>query len=507
MLYRRGLRASILGYPLSWPRCALIVAGVVAAILLIRGQGDFVASDPLWYADIANNLATNPSRVFAAKEVHPFVMRLGLTGPLALIYMLFGVSTVSSNMPAVLAALVIICIVYAAAPTTRAKLLGLIVSVFALPLLRSGTILNVDLPCAALLAASIYCLSRRHESPQRWACCAVGAWFAAFLVKETAIWAAPIWVYVGIVDVRAYGLRRLLRTYLPALLLGLALSGAYLYLCAAIWNDPLARFRGIDELTNEHAWRLQGQPAEAWMARLTWQPAVLLAKMFGIGLAVLIFGHWFVRGRERIWLVSAWFFVLLYWFGSSSLSAYSPLPISERMALPIAPPLLVALAVTIDGAFNRLRRRWVPVVLLCAVVAPGCARAVRMLHRAQPETTAFAIVREHVLQDANTRYVLVCAEPRCTSIASFHFKFEIPSNLRVVFAGDQNAFLIDPTQRVMALVNRARAHGARHTDPASDFTRVIDHAGFMPMYCAKSVCLYDAGDGARLREILATNKS
>src|SRR4051794_3540882 len=94
------------------PGVALIAALVVFTVVTVLGQADFVASDPLWYADIAHNLSRDPAGVFAAHENHPFVMRIGLTFPLALIYRLFGVSTLTTNLPALLSALGIIVVIY-----------------------------------------------------------------------------------------------------------------------------------------------------------------------------------------------------------------------------------------------------------------------------------------------------------------------------------------------------------------------------------------------------------
>lgn len=234
-----------------------------------------------------------------------------------------------------------------------------------------------------------------------WLCAAVLTLFAAFLVKETAIWAAPIGVYAVVCDVRADGWKQVARVYAPVAGLGVCLLIAYLAWCAHVWDDPLARFRGIDALTHEHAWTLEGHSTRAWIARLTWQPLLLLGSMFFVGLAALVAGHWLVDGRERIWLVSAWIFVLLYWFGSASLSSYSPLPLSERMALPILPPLLVTVAITLD----RIQSSALRVALVCSLVAPGLLQVSRNMRRMQPETEAFAVLRREVAQHASTRFV------------------------------------------------------------------------------------------------------
>ncbi len=133
---------------MRYPGFALLFACVIATLLFVVGQGDFVASDPLWYADVANALSRNPREVFATHENHPFVMRIGLTIPLALLYRLFGVSTHVTNLPCLLSVLTILLVVFVAfvaAPTPRAKLFALLFGVFSTPLILHATVLNVDL--------------------------------------------------------------------------------------------------------------------------------------------------------------------------------------------------------------------------------------------------------------------------------------------------------------------------------------------------------------------------
>src|ERR1044072_5857532 len=98
------------------PRISLAAVALLLIVFSIVGQGDMPASDPIWYGNIAHD----PAAVFAGTETHPFVMRIGLTMPLALFYQLFGVSPWTTNLPCLLAALGIVAVVYAAAPTPRA---------------------------------------------------------------------------------------------------------------------------------------------------------------------------------------------------------------------------------------------------------------------------------------------------------------------------------------------------------------------------------------------------
>ena len=479
------------------PWIALVLALVAMCALFAVGQPDFVASDPLWYSAVAHQMSVAPASVFAAHDLHPFIMRVGLTGPLALIYALFGVSSSTTNLPALLAALAILGVIYAAMPTPRAKLVGLAVGVCSVPLLQNAMILNVDLPCAALMALTVLWLGYR-DRPRgaRWLAGAAAAWLAAFLVKEVAIWCAPVWIYAVVCDARALGRRALIRRYLPAVVTGAILGAAYLAFCAALWGDAFARAHGITALTDEHAWSLRGHAAREWLARLIWQPPLLFAKLLLATLLPALAAPWLVRGKDRLWLVAAATFAACYWFGSSSFSEYVPLPISPRMTMPLVPPVLVIAALALDRIIDR--KRWVAIVLGVAIALPALRIAFGLVTRPRPEAAAFAELRRET-----GNLVLVCGEPRCTAIASWYFGFTPPPTLAVVHANDFAAAPLPTGVRVRALVNRVRAPGAHRTDPKTDRTADIAALQLPVLAGNKNVTLYDAGDGLALWRALA----
>jgi len=489
------------------PWIALLLALVAMCALFAVGQPDFVASDPLWYAEIAHNMSAAPASVFASHDLHPFVMRVGLTGPLALIYALFGVSSSTTNLPSLLAALAILGVIYAAMPTPRAKLVGLAVGVCSIPLLQNAMILNVDLPCAALMAVTVLWLGFRDRPRGAWWLAgAAAAWLAAFLVKEVAIWCAPVWIYAVVCDVRAVDRsshdpanphrgRALLRRYLPAVVTGAVLGAAYLAFCAALWGDAFARAHGITALTDEHAWSLRGHAAREWLARMIWQPPILFAKLFLATLLAALAAPWLVRGKDRLWLVAAATFAACYWFGSSSFSEYVPLPISPRMTTPLLPPVLVIAALAIDQLVDR--KRWVAIVLGVAIALPALRIAFGLVTRPHPEAAAFAELRR---EPGNL--VLVCGEPRCIAIATWYYGFELPPTLTVVHANDFAAAPLPAGAHVRALVNRVRAPGAHRTDPKSDRTADIAALHLPVLAGNKNVTLYDAGDGTALQRAL-----
>jgi hypothetical protein len=467
----------------------ILVLGLVAATaIFVVGQRDFIPADPLWYASLARSLSVDPASVFAGHDTHPFVMRIGLTMPLALLYRVFGISTFVSNIPTLVADLGIVTVVYAAAATPRAKLIGVALCILCVPLVHESNMLNADLPSAALMGASILALSRRDRPRgSSWLVVAIATWMAAFLVKESAVWCAPVWIYAFVVDVRALGARRVARTFAPSVSVGVALAAGYLALCAALWGDPLARFQGIQTAVGQvHAVATYGGAWTVSVARLTWQVPHLLVNMYGVMLVPVVIGPWFVRGRDRIWWVAVATMVLFYWFGSSTTSAYMPLPLSQRLLAPAMPFVLVTATLACDAVLDRpWRWRFAIVVVLFAVLAVPWQSVLRAsLRHGRPETAAFAVFHDEVFADPSRRMVFVCSEPHCVALAGFYFGFAPPPNLTIEDATD---FAHAP--RPTGAVVRAFVHG-----PAA----VIDALGLPAVVSGPEVRLYDAGDGTRL---------
>ncbi len=495
---------------LSWigrqPWTALVVALVLETALIVASQGDFVPADPLWYADLGNQIATDPGAAFAAPLNHPFHMRVGLTVPLALFYRMFGVTTLVTNLPCLLAALGVLLVAYAAAPTPRAKRLALLFGLACPALLRETYLLNVDLPCAALMACSILFLSRSDRRRGAWWLVgAVAVWMAAFLVKETAIWCIPIWIYAIVRDLRAVGLREVGRRFAPALGVGVALAIGYLGLCVRVWGDPWARFAGIQELTGGHNWSLEGAPWAVWARRLTSQPALLFARMFQVLLVPVVLAPWLVRGRDLIWWVATATMVLLFWFGSTSFSSFSPLPTIARMVVPALPALIVLAALAGDRAIEHLQgSRWLtPIVLafLVALLVPAALAIRSTVLRPRPETVAFAKIRG-LLAIPGHPVVLVCGDLRCPAITSFNFGFSPPANLTVVFAPDFPRASIPSGAKIVAMVNLSRGAGSEWATPTTYDVQQIVALDLPTIMSSRDVRLYDAGDGKRLRTAL-----
>jgi hypothetical protein len=488
------------------PWLVLVAAMGLEIAVYLAVQGDFTASDPLAYAVIAHDISEHPARSFAAPSNHPFEMRIGLTVPLALLYRMVGVSTPVTNLPCLAAWLLILWVVYAAAPTPRAKLLALGYVVTCRQLVAHAIALNVDLPCAALMAWSVLALQRRDRRRGAWwVVAAVVAWFAAFLVKETALWGAPVWLYAIAADLRAAGWRATGRRYVGGLAVGVAMTLGYLGLCAVVWRDPMARFAGIEALSREHSWSLSGRPTREWIERLLWGPPKLLYVMFRLTLAPALLGLVFARGRERLWVVATMSMLLLYWFGSSSASPYSPLPLSSRMMLPVLPGLLVLAALGSDALLDRLSPRWRAVfwvVWFAALVLPAAVSTIAKIRRPRIEAPAYAALAADLAELPAARHlVLVCGDRGREALSRYSFAFAPPANLTIVFAGDFARGPRPVSAEVRAMIRTGRAAFPapdREYDRDAELEAQATALALPALITRRDVTIYDAGDGAAL---------
>jgi hypothetical protein len=409
-------------------RGLLAIAVVVQVAVFVLVPRDSPTDDPLAYAENAHAIATDAPGYFTQARTHPFAMRLGLTVPLAAIYRTVGAGPLSTHVLSLFASIAILAAVHAAAPTVRAKCCGIGFAACSLVVATRGAMLDVDLLCGAVIAWMLVMLGRRDRSVW-WTVGAVVAWFYAFLVKETALWFAPVWLYVVAVDLRARGWRASARAYAGPVAVGVALAAAYLAVCAAVWHDPLARFTGIDQLAGQHRWTAAGYSTADWVERLTWGPPWLLVITFGAPVVVAAAGVRRIATQHHLWLVATAGFLLMFWFGSASSRAYEPLPLAARMLVPALPGVLVLAALASDTL--PWRRGWVAIAVL-AVVLPYGRAIIRSAGRQRHDAAFYDDLRAQVAGAPARRFVIVCGNARCVSVSTFHFGFTPPPNVEIV---------------------------------------------------------------------------
>jgi hypothetical protein len=193
--------------------------------------------------------------------------------------------------------------------------------------------------------------------------------------------------------------------------------------------------------------------------------------------------------------------VLRYWFGSTNLAVYMPLPPHRRMLLPVLPGLILVAALATDAALDRIRGLWPRLALaLGFAILLGYPHVVSLRKSVladRPESAAYARLRAEVASTGD-RVVLVCGDIRCPLYARFYFGFEPPANLTVVMASEFAAAPLPGRARVRLLAHIMRSGGS-----GKELARRAEALGLHPIAWHPEVQLYDAGDGARLHDALA----
>jgi len=431
----------------AWLKVLPLVLGAACLVWFwLHFPHNYRISDPWQYARHAYLVATGTYfKTLTVPDV--FGQRLGVFVPVALVYVLLGVTPHSTALVPLLAGLATLLVVWQALPNAAA-LPGVVWTVTCVPLLRGTIELYPDLIATAFMMISTLMLARRLEAPNRHstqllrAGVGVACWFAAMLAKESAYWVLPLWAGAALVDaVRRRG-PTLKWFHAPAILFGLLLTAAYLGFCSHFFGDALSRVHSVDALTGQHVWSIRkpGQLA----ARLGSGPARFFWREYGLLLVAAVPGLFVLPAKLWIWSFYTVLSVLCYWFGSTSLSSYQPLPLIWRMSLPCAPGFCI-----VAGYFcywiSSLARRWlgprwafVPLAATSAlavlVMAPPVAEELRA-GRVFPDLEAMAIVEREVKSHPAVRYLLVSAESRTNDYVSQCLGFAPPANATLVYAG------------------------------------------------------------------------
>lgn len=488
----------------------ILVLLVYVAFWFVYPQ-EFIASDPGAYSSRAFTIIQNFS--FGNGDV--FDQRLGVTIPVALFYSTLGVNILTTNLWPLLAALLVIVTVWLALPDNKSKIVGALLCLTSIPLFQSSIALYPDIIAAAFMASSSLILFNRDKFTQSGKAgllapfAAVSLLFIAFLAKESAYWVLPLWAVALSADLKAKnGL--LHGFHLPAILAGIFLGGIYLVFCKVIWGDPLARFHSIQALTGQHLWSWDKAPAGALLNRLTTAPASLFRDQYGIlTLLSAIIGLSIAPRPLKPWGQYAICCLLFFWFGSTSFTRYEPMPLVDRMTLPLLPAFYVLAAFAISS-LSRITEKaksinqLVPIVLVLGFVGLPFTQYVQSWRGVQlPEATAMAIIKNDIKQHPEKTYLLVCSDSRSPNSLRFYFGYQYPENLRVVFAGDLTDDLLNKDLS-LAYIDRQRsaflqsAYGRRHYDGE------IDALGLTPVYQAGGIELLRSTQANALKKLIAS---
>ena len=298
-------------------------------------------SDPWGYSQLGyaissgNFLHEDPNNIF--------VHRLGPTLLAGIMYALLGINIITTNLPTLFSALIIIAVIWLALPNIYSRVIGCTLCITNVTFFQMSANLYPDFIAAAFMSLSILILNNRERISCRrfyWfvPVFAVLSLFFAFLAKLSAYWALPIWIVTFVLDIRAQRMILLRRFYLPSSIAGIILGSIYLIYNQLAWGHPLVRFINASEMVEAGLWAIQGPEAgEALRERLTTGAVSFLFQNYGIVLVPATLSLFFLPSRLRMW---GWYSVLtllLFWFGTTSTTSYQPMPLVDRMVIPGLP--------------------------------------------------------------------------------------------------------------------------------------------------------------------------
>jgi hypothetical protein len=497
------------------PEMCLFLVLLLYVVLWALCPQEFIASDPWGYSKRA--FAISQSLGFGSSDV--LSHRLAVTVPVASLYSIFGVGIITTNLWPLCSALIVVITVWLALPDDRSKIVGAILCLTSVPLFKSSTALYPDLIAAAFMASSSLILFNRraliHGGRTRLLApmVAVMLLFLAFLAKESAYWVLPLWAVALFVDAKDKDRSVLLRRFhLPALGAGALLGIMYLVLCHAVWGDPLARFRSIQALTGHHLWSWNKAPLGALARRLTISPARLLLSQYGATVLLLALLGGVISPRSiRPWGYYAVFCLVFYWFGSTSFTRYEPLPLVDRMTLPMLPGLYVLaafttsrLSITSDraGGINA----FLPVLLVLGFAGMPFAQYVDSWRGKElPEARAMSILRTEVKGHPDREYLLVCSDNRSPDALSFYFEYRYQENLHAVFVENLTDELLRSEEKFV-FVDKQRSAFLKSAYGNREYDEEIDSLGLTTVYKSGGVELLRSERPDPLRELMLQGK-
>jgi hypothetical protein len=280
---------------------AVLVAAY--ALLLLLDLSVPQPTDHSHYMDAA--------RTFPSKPKSPIIdhqyLRIGLTGPTALMMKLFGYSEVTYHALPVFSGLLMFASVYAIGCMLFGRLVGALSAVVlgCMGLIVvAGTELLPDLPAAAMFTAAValtIALREKILDRPRWLWLVlIGVLMGwSYLTREFIVF---VWPLIPILLWRRVGRWEWLYAFVPVVLTGLGEMALNIHL----YGDPLKRLHAGSELGNlpsrpEVSETFQNLPIRVYLERL---PQQLYKQPEGIGLLLLLGltaagGAWVIYRRVR----------------------------------------------------------------------------------------------------------------------------------------------------------------------------------------------------------------
>ena len=346
------------------PIIALGLVLVLHSFFYFWSHSGLEGTDDLFYAKLASDMSRGTF------ELTPsiFENRLGVIMPTSLSYHVFGVNKYSTTLWPLICSIVTIVVVFIVANKLsgqNAAILSAFLLATNLAQIKFSSSLypEITLSLFMIVAISALFFARNSESTARqlWlATLCAFAFLAAALTKLTVVWVLPFLIFLMIYDFRRL---RNLKLWFYLCFMAVVVGLIYFVGYYIITGDLFYRFTGISEEFNAQ-WGFQGQTTFDYIRRLTYEPLLFFLRdpryaiLFALSTPALLALFWpnlrSILGL-RFWPVYVVVFLASFWFGSTSLSSYTPMPLREeqRFLLPLLAPLAILGGITMAALWKR----------------------------------------------------------------------------------------------------------------------------------------------------------
>ncbi len=460
----------------------VLVAGILVFFLgwLFIPQ-EFISSDPWAYSKIAYGVASNGD--FGSS--HVFNHRLGVVLPVAIAYSISGVTIHTTNFWPLIVAVILMIVIWLALPTTKSKIIGVLLSIVSVPLWKFSTSLYPDLIAAGFMALSVYFLVNRASGDGRKTrTVAIGilgvtSLFMAFLAKESAYWVLPLWLLAFYEDYRKGALSSYY--WRTVIISGILIGISYLAFCGLVFGDSWARFRAVESLTGVHLWAWDNSSAKDLIKRLVTQPLGLYYSFYGVAFYIAIAATIFAPDSLRYWSYYLILTILFFWFGSTSFSSYEPMPVIDRMTLPSFPAVVILASYLVSVAWEKVKNIG-PIalfsagILLLSVVIPTLSYLYSSARNPLTETRVAETIKSELTDVKSGRLLLITSDQRSSNSLEQFFGYDYPGNLDVLSANaDKYSINLLDYDKVFVYLNKDRseflasAYGQVNADDAIEY--------------------------------------
>ena len=294
----------------------------LATLIWFIAPKELKFSDPAEYLLLANDLGN----ILNWDMNYPFEHRLSLLGIQWMSLELFGIGKLGMFLPQFLLFAGVLMVIGMSCQTLLGKTFAFIIAFAMFPYTLD---IFPDLGAAVFMFFTVLLLAKAQGT--RDGVLASVCMMIAFLFKMTAYYLAiPIVLVLCFDAIR----RELNRFHFAFLLTSIGLGICYLLFYQIGYGDALARLRTASDLSDSFLWST-GDPISL-LRRLLFNPPTEFLSHYGIALILTIIASFYLyRSNRSNRLMIAYLFgsMLLFTFGSSSLSSWQPLPFRDRMLL------------------------------------------------------------------------------------------------------------------------------------------------------------------------------